>query len=202
MTDTPSDSRYLLSFTSGALLSREAAVLAPIYLEVRDWGMVRDQAVEENLLQARTHSTGVRRVRETVQRMSSLTDEEVAVLPELTATERGHLMWLAACRRYALVGEFAEQVLRERFLLFAGTLRHEDFDSFVRNKALWHDELATLKESTLQKLRSNIFRMLVEAELLSDRGEIIPAVLSKRLLALLDERVPSDVRFFPTRSAA
>ena len=202
MTDTPSDSRYLLSFTSGALLSREAAVLAPIYVEVRDWRMVRDQAVEENLLQARTHSTGVRRVRETVQRMSSLTDQEVAALPELTATERGHLMWVAACRRYELVGEFAEQVLRERFLLFAGTLRHEDFDSFVRNKALWHEELATLKESTLQKLRSNVFRMLVEAELLSDRGEIIPAVLSKRLLAMLDERVPSDVRFFPTRSAA
>ena len=83
-------------------------------------------------------------------------------------------MWAAACRRYDLIGEFAEEVLRERFLLLAPTLDYEDFDSFVRGKALWHEEVADLKDSTLQKLRSNVFRMLVEAGLLSDDGRITP----------------------------
>ena len=95
-----------------------------------------------NLLQARTHRTGVRLVRETVQRLSALTDDEVELLIEATASERGHLMWAAACRRYELIGEFAEEVLRERFLLLASTLEYQDFDSFVRAKALWHEELA------------------------------------------------------------
>lgn len=202
MTDTPSDSRYALSFTTGALLAREGALLAAVYADVRDWEKVRDRAVEDNLLQARTHRTGVRLVRETVKRLSVLTDQEVELIDELTAPERGHLMWVAACRRYGLIGEFAEEVLRERFLLLASTLQYEDFDSFVRGKALWHDELATIKDSTMQKLRSNVFKMLVEAELLSASGHIIPAVLSERLIALLSERAPSDVRFFPTRSAA
>ena len=67
MTDTPSDSRYALSFTTGALLAREGALLAPVYVDVRDWEKVRDRAVEDNLLQARTHRTGVRLVRETVE---------------------------------------------------------------------------------------------------------------------------------------
>ncbi|MEV0466514.1 DUF1819 family protein [Nocardia tengchongensis] len=191
--------RYALSFTTGALLAREAAVLAPIYLEDRDWKLVRSRAVEGNLLQARTHSTGVRLVRETINRLSVLTGDEVELLVDTTASERAYLLWAAACRRYNLIGEFADEVLRERYLTLASTLGYEDFDSFVRTKALWHEELATIKESTLQKLRSNLFKMLQEAELLSNAGYIIPAVLSERVAATLSAHTPSDMRFFPTK---
>jgi hypothetical protein len=190
--------RYALSFTMGALLAREGALLAPVYIERREWEQVRDEAVAGNLLQARTHRTGVRLVRETVKRLSALTDDEVELLVEAAASERGHLMWAAACRRYELIGEFAEEVLRERFLLLALTLAYEDFDSFVRRKALWHEELAAIKDSTLQKLRSNVFKMLHEAELISDAGRIMPALLSERVAAVLSAHTPSDLRFFPT----
>lgn len=194
--------RYALSFTTGALLAREAALVTPVYVEERDWERTRDQAVKGNLLQARTHSTGVRLVRETVKRLSALGDDEVELLIDGTASERGYLMWAAACRRYGLIGEFAEEVLRERFLIFASRLGYEDFNSFVRTKALWHEELAEIKDSTLQKLRSNVFKMLHEAELLSDAGVIMPAVLSERVVAVLGSRSPSDLRFFPTQAKA
>jgi len=136
--------RYALSFTTGALLAREGALLAPVYMERRDWEQVRNQAVEGNYLQTRTYRTGVRLVRETVKRLSALSDAEVELLVEVTASERAHLMWTGACRRYELIGEFAEEVVRERFRLLASTLGYEDFDSFVRNKALWHEELFSL----------------------------------------------------------
>ncbi len=189
--------RYALSFTTGALLAREAALLAPVYIERRDWEQVRDEAVEGNLLQARTYRTGVRLVRETVKRVSALTDGEVELLAEATASERGYLMWAAACRRYELIGEYAEEVLRERFLLLASTLDYEEFDGFVRTKALWHEELAAIKESTLQKLRSNVFKMLHEAELLSEAGHIMSAALSERVVARLSAATANDLRFFP-----
>jgi hypothetical protein len=192
--------RYALSFTTGALLAREGALLAPNYLARRDWEQVRDDAVGDNVLQARTYSTGVRLVRETVKRLSALADDEVALLTEATASERAHLMWAAACRRYELIGEFAEEVLRERFVLLTLTLGYKDFDSFVRSKALWHQELATIKDSTLQKLRSTVFQMLREAELLSKAGHIVPAVLSEPVVSVLSARTPSDLRFFPTQS--
>ncbi len=70
--------------------------------------------------------------------------------------------------------------------------------AFVRTKALWHEELAELKESTLQRLRSNVFKMLREAELLSKGGEIMPVVLSERIAAVLS----ADLRFFPIRQGA
>ncbi len=191
--------RYALSFTTGALLIREGGLLATLYVELRDWEMVRDEAVESNLLQARTRSTGVRLVRETVNRLSALSGDEVELLVDATASERGYLMWAAACRHYELIGEFAEEVLLERFLKLASTLGYEDFDSFVRTKALWHEELATIKDSTLQRLRSNVFKMLLEAELRSEEGYIAPAVLSERVFAALSAHMPSDLRFFPTQ---
>lgn len=189
--------RYALSFTTGALLAREAALLAPVYIEQRDWEQVRALAVKGNLLQTRTHRTGVRLASETVQRLSALADGEVDLLIMATGSERAHLMWAAACRRYDFIGEFAEEVLRERFLLLASTLEYQDFDSFVRAKALWHEELADIKDSTLQRLRSNLFKMLREAELLSPAGDIVPAVLSQRVAAVLSACSPSDLRFFP-----
>ncbi|WP_293781490.1 DUF1819 family protein [uncultured Aeromicrobium sp.] len=190
--------RYALSFTSGALLMREALIAAPIYLAERDWATVRSIIGEDNLLQSRTRASGFRLAREVAQRLAVLTDSEIELLIEATATERGYLMWAAACRRYSLIGDFAEEVLRERFLVLAETLGYGDFDSFIRGKALWHEEVANLKDSTVRKLRSNVFRMLVEAGLLSDDGRIVQAVLSARLANTL----ASDIRFFPAGGVA
>lgn len=188
--------RYALSFTSGALLAREAVIAAPIFLEVHDWGLVREQLHSENLLQARTGSSGFRLAREVTQRLSVLADPELELLREASPSERGHLMWVAACRRYALIGNFAEEVVRERFLLLTPSLGYDDFDSFVRGKSLWHPELAEVKDSTLRKLRSTVFRMLTEAGLFAN-GEIVSAALSERVREVMDAQLPSDLRYLP-----
>ena len=127
-----------------------------------------------------------------------LSDAELELLIDATPTERGYLMWAAACRRYDLIGEFAEEVVRERYLVLAQTLGHDDFDSFIRGKALWHEEVANLKDTTLRKLRSTVFRMLVEAGLISDDGRITQVVLS----AQLKDALSDDLRFFPTGGTA
>lgn len=184
------DTRYALSFTSGALLMREALIAAPIYLREHDWAVARELIEKDNLLQSRTVASGHRLAREVAQRLAVLSDAELQLLIEATATERGHLLWAAACRRYDLIGEFAQEVLRERFLLLAPSLGHDDFDSLIRTKALWHEELADLKESTLRKLRSTVFRMLTEAGLLADDGRIQQAVLSAR--RAVSARLPAD----------
>jgi hypothetical protein len=198
MTDTSRTSRYALSFTSGSLLMREALIAAPIYLREHDWVNVRQLIEEDNLLQARTVATGQRLAREVAQRLAVLRDDELELLVDSTTSERGHLLWAAACRRYDLIGEFAQEVLRERFLLLTPKLEYDDFNSFVRSKALWHEEVADLKDSTLRKLRSNVFRMLIEAGLLSKDSRILQAVLSIRVSDALSARTPSDIRLFPT----
>ena len=46
-----------------------------------------------------------------------------------------------------------------------------------------------------------MFKMLREAEFLSEAGGIMPAVLSARVAARLSACTPSDLRFFPTQTA-
>jgi hypothetical protein len=83
----------------------------------------------------------------------------------------------------------------------ANDITSEHFDRFVTGKTLWHPELAELKESTLRKLKSTLFLLMREAELITEQGIIIPLQLSSRVRAELIKRQPSDVRFFPTRDS-
>lgn len=197
MTDE-TQSRYALSFTSGGLLAREGVYVAALYLDSRDWQKARTRVVDDNLLQARTTSSLMRLSRETVQRLEALGDDEIELLVAGSPTEQHQLMWVAACRRYALIGDFAEEVVRERYLLMTPTLHTDDFDRFVTGKTLWHPELDGLKQSTRQKLRQTLFRMLREADLRTATGEIIPTVISQRVTDVLLRHTPSELRFFPT----
>ena len=190
--------RYRLSFTTGGLLARESVVAAALHQQLGDWAAVRAAIDADNLLQARTVASGQRLGREVVQRLTELTPDEIELVVDATGVERGHLMWAAACRRYALLGEFAEEVLRERFLVLAPQINHSDFDSFMRAKSAWHDELIELKESTFRKLRTNVFLMMREVGVLDMEGNITPAFLTDRVAAALRSREASDVRFFPT----
>lgn len=194
-------SHYRLSFSVGGLFLREAAVAAPLYVRGIGWAAVRAEIESANMLQTRTRTSGQRMSRELVQRLGELTHDEVQLLVDGSASERAHLMWVAACRRYALIGEFAEDVLRERFLLMTPELGHEEFDAFIRQKALWHTELTELADSTYRKLRSNLFAMLREAELLSPDGRIVHSIPSTRVTAALGARATADLRFFPMTDA-
>jgi hypothetical protein len=107
-------------------------------------------------------------------------------------------MWAAFCRRYALVAEFAEEALRDKYLLGDLTLVPDDFERFVSAKSLWHEELDALKPSTLKKLRTNLFLAMRQADLLTEENRIVPALLSAEVTKFFNARRPSDIRFFPT----
>ena len=193
--------RYALSFTSGSLLTQEALIAAPIYLRERDWTTTRARLKDENLLQTRAARSNTRMLSALIPRLQVLSDAEIQIVADGTSTERGHLMWAAACRQYDLIGEFAEEVLRDRFLTLAGKVTYEEFDSFYRSKAIWHDELDAITDTSRKKARQVVFKMMVDAGLLTKQGLIEPTSLSIRVADCLRHRTPSDVRFFPTKAA-
>lgn len=193
--------RYALSFTSGSLLTREALIAAPIYLRERDWAAARARIKDENLLQTRVARSNTRMLGALLPRLQVLTHAELQIVADGTSTERGHLMWAAACRQYDLIGEFAEEVLRERFLTLAGEVTYEEFDSFYRGKAIWHDELDAITDTSYKKARQVVFKMMVDAGLLTRQGLIEPTSLSAGVADCLRHRTPSDFRFFPTKAA-
>lgn len=189
--------RYRLSFTTGGLFLQEAPLVAERYLALRDWSQTRDQVRNDNLLQVRTAAAALRISKELVSRLELLELPELEELVHGNLRDRGTLLWVAACRRFAIIHDFAVEVLREHYLLLRRQISFGDYDAFYNSKALWHTELDEIATSTQHKLRQNLFRMLRDADLISDQQHIQAAMLSPRLAQLLARRGRDELLVFP-----
>ena len=197
MVSKMSNGRYSLSFTTGGLFRLESEKLATLYLELGDWNSVRNKVITENLLQARTLNTLRRVCREVISRLKTLTPEELEFLVDCSHQEQAYLLWLAVCRRYRLIADFAVEVLRERYITLKSDLTHDDFDSFFNQKSEWHLELDEISPATRCKLRQVLFKILREADLLTTNNMIHAAMLSPKILDLIQKGTRKDILHFP-----
>lgn len=192
-----SNNRYSMSFTTGGLFQRESAKLVVLYLNLGDWNSVHNKVITENLLQTRTLNTLKRVCREVVSRLRTLNQDELEFLVESNHQEQAYLLWLAICRRYKFIADFAVEVLRERYITLKADLTFDDFDSFFNRKSEWHLELDEITPATRSKLRQVLFRILHEADLLTTNNMINAAMLSPRLLKMIHQGNRRDVLYFP-----
>ena len=192
-----SDDRYSMSFTTGSLFHRESVKLAALYLDLGDWNSVRDKVIAENLLQSRTLNTLKRVCREVISRLKTLISGELEFLVEGSHQEQAYILWLAVCRRYTFIADFAVEVLRERYITLKTDLSHEEFDSFFNRKSEWCLELDEIRPATRSKLRQVLFKILREADLLTANNMINAAMLSPELLDVITQGSRRDVLYFP-----
>lgn len=189
--------KYSMSFTTGGIFHQESIQITTLYLNLMDWHAVRDHVYTENILQTRTISTAKKRYREINTRLQQLNQKELETLAESSAHDQKYLLWLAICRRYSFIGDFAVEVIRERYITLKSDLNYEDYDFFFSKKAESHPELEKIKLSSQNKLRQVLFKMLKEADLLLDNNLINAAMLTPRLINLISVSNSNDLLFFP-----
>lgn len=192
-----SNDRYSMSFTTGSLFHRESVKLAALYLDLGDWNSVREKVIAENLLQTRTLNTLNRVCREVVSRLKTLTSNEIEFLIKGSHQDQAYLLWLAVCRRYKFIDDFAVEVLRERYITLKVDLSYEDFDSFFNRKSEWHSELDEISPATRSKLRQILFKTLRDADILTANNMINAAMLGTGLLDVISRGAHMDVSHFP-----
>ncbi len=148
---------YTLSFTVGGLFLFEGIALAKLRAAGYPWDEVR-HAVPAGVFVARGGASSVKRIRnEVVGRLTRLTDPEIAHLASAGMTDARALMWVAACRKYRILAEFAREVLDERLRTFQPEIRVTDFDALLDAKGVHAEEIARLSPSTRARLRSGAF---------------------------------------------
>jgi len=192
-----SEARYSMSFTTGGLFRNESLKLIALYLELGDWDAVRDNVSANNILQARTINSLRRVSREIISRLKTLSPDEIKLFTGISPQEQSYLLWLAVCRRYRFIADFAVEVLRERYISLKNDLSYEDFDSFFNRKSEWHAELDEIRPATRHKLRQVLFKMLREADLLTSKNIIIAAVLSPEIIRAIPVENRQDISCFP-----
>ena len=173
-----SQEEYRLSFGTGGLYVTESVQLIESFLELGHWSEVIEAGVEKNLLQFKSSGSTRRAVREICTRLKSLSPEELNFSSTADPFDQSLMCWLACCRTYQFIGDFATQVLLENFASYKLDLDHAAFDFFYEEQSQFHPELEQLTEGTRKKLRQVLFRMMREAGILSDDHRIIAGITS------------------------
>lgn len=188
---------YSMSFTSATLLPRESSLVARLYADLGDWAAVRDQVIAGNLLQMRTLNASKRICQEVISRLKPLTDVQRQLLLDGSRQEQGYILWLAVCKRYAFIRDFAVEVVHDQFLVYDLHLHPDAYDRFFQRKAEWHPEVERVSIETRKKQRQVVTKMLREAELLNQDNQILPVLLTPRLVDAIRGDSPAHFAVYP-----
>ncbi len=189
--------KYSMSFTAGSIFFQESVKFAELYLEFGNWDETKNYIIHQNILQARTLNTSKRICTEIISRLKKMNKQELEFLLDSNSQDQAYLLWLAICRRYQFIGDFAIEVIRERFISLKTDLNYIDFDSFFNQKSEWHVELENIKSSTRNKLRQVLFKILREADLLTENNLINVATLSPSLIEIICQNDKREILYFP-----
>ena len=192
------ESKYRMSFSVGGLLLNESLMIAQAYQSGETWACARERLLAQGVSSLPKLASQTRALREVYDRIGHLSEAERHFLSaEADRAEQQAMMWLAVCRTYRFVYEFAVEVINERYQSWRLDLGHEAFDRFLAGKAECDPSLAELSPSTCAKLRQVLFRILRECGLRSVGGRIQPIWLSGRMKRLIEESNPADLQIFP-----
>jgi hypothetical protein len=186
-----------MSFSTGGLLLNESLVVTSLHELGEDWGATLRRALEAGSTSLPKTASNRRTLREIVNRLMRLSDEERDALLHGDRADQQALLWLSTCRAYQFVAEFTVEVIQDRFLTYRYDLPLEQFDIFFDRKAEWNDALQGLSEGTRKKLRQIMFRMMREASIISAENRILPAFLSGQILAMIMDQNPQELQYFP-----
>ena len=191
-------SKYRMSFSVGGLMLNESLMIAQAYQPGESWASARERLLAQSASSLPKFASQTRALREVYDRIGHLSDAERQYLSDdADRAEQQAMVWLAICRTYRFVYEFAVEVINERYQSWRLDLGLEAFDRFLAEKTECDPSLAELSSSTCAKLRQVLFRILRESGLRSIEGRIQPIWLSGRMKRLIEESTPADLRVFP-----
>lgn len=106
---------YSLSLTAASLMNFETEQVALLYLEHKDWDIVKDLIVDDNILQKGTISTRKREFAEIKKRLTNISDEDLEFMSNCTTDELKLYCLFLCSKTYRLIFEFISEVIREVF---------------------------------------------------------------------------------------
>lgn len=186
-----------MSFSTGGLFVQHSIVVAKVFMKLNDWSLVNSNVIEENLLQSKKISSAKREYSEISSRLKLLNKDELEYLIDSDFREQTLLLWVAVCRRYQFIAEFAIEVLHERYVTLKADVTQAEFESFYYQKEEWHPELEGITPGTRNKLRQVLFKMMKEAEILTKNNLINGVVMSSELAKLIAKNNIQELMYFP-----
>lgn len=188
---------YRLSFSGAALQIEESVKIAQLYTELQDWKAVQTEVVGANALQKNQLKTTVRSFYEVRTRLKEMLPLQLERLVEGTYTDQQQLLWVAVCKTYPFISAFTLEVLLNKIHAFEYIVHESDYTAFLEAQTLKEEKLQQVSDSTYQKLRSRLYRMMEEAGMVNNREErvITPPVVTTYIAEALIKEDPKLLRY-------
>lgn len=175
---------YSASFTAGALMREESLQVVE---EIRRG--VPPEAVDPDVLDVNSIRGRRRKTSEVVRRLDSADRTVWEDLPGLSRREQQIVLYYCCLKTYRLIFDFHMDVVLPQWRSLDRSLRPYDAQRYLEGRAGAHPELETWSETTREKVRQVMMKMLVEAGLLDGeqlQPPRLPDVFWKRFVKVGD----------------
>ncbi len=172
--------------------------MASVYLQYHDWDKVRNKILSDNILQKVTTGTAVREFNEIRKRLKNLSNDFISKLSTASTGTKKVLVFYSVVKEYRILFDFLREVIRPKVLVFDFQLADKDLDKFLRRKAESVPELERIADSTRQKIKQVIIRMLNEAGIIDSKKtkNLLPLKLPENIISLIIKDNPVYLEAF------
>ena len=190
--------KYSLSFTAASLAANETQIISKIYLEEREWDIVKRKVVDDNILQKATIATRKREFAEIKKRVSNLNEEELKFFVSSIGDELKHIALLSVYKTYRFIFDFAVEVIRRKYLLFDYEILDSDYEKFFESKKLSYEKLNTISQKTCYKIKQVSFKIFEQSGILDSvkTKNIKKPYLSNNLIEVIVKDDPKYLKGF------
>jgi predicted transcriptional regulator len=189
---------YSFSFTGSNAQLQITCILAREYLRLLDWEKTKTIVGDQNLMNKVKKSTFIREFREIRKRLVLLTPSQIDLVANGSSDESKAMVFLSVIKLYSFIREFYIEVVRRKYMFFENAITAIDFNEFVKSKAVSHPELSSLTDSSMSKVRTVLFRMLEETNMINSvkDGLILKPYLSNDAISAITGDDPRWLSWF------
>ncbi len=164
--------QYRLSFTGASFLLHDAVTLAKLYFEYGDWEEALNALLSTDVLQ-RSKSAVRRESREIVLRLKNLPDSLLQRFTRVGPDDAKIILFYAILKTYPIIRSFCLNVLYEKSMIMDNILQDYEINRFFREEEERYEALSEKTESTKNKLKQVMIRILADAGILKSTKEKI-----------------------------
>ena len=190
-------SKYILSFTAASLRLNEMVKVAKTAFDndISNLHEVRESGVVFNSVKIRTSDREFREIR---KRLEYLTPSQVEILINGDLISQKQVAFLAVCKRYDFIRDFAIEVIRDKVLVYDYKINDSDYNSFINNRLHIHPELEEFEDSTLKKAKQVLFHILEQAGLINNSVDksIQPQLIHPKVITAIAKDDPAWLKIF------
>lgn len=170
---------YKASFTREQFLFHEMRVIAALILDDFSDDEIIDQVYESNLFQYPTEKSVKRMARNCLKRIHLLNDNTLIDIIANGASDSAKQVCLyAMMNQYRVIYEFMVNVIGEKYRIKDFSFSKKDINVFFSRLQEQSDVVASWSDSTIQKLKQVLLKMLVDTEYLDNtKSERLNTVL-------------------------